>query len=305
MLRNWQICFLLAVITFGLQLFPFTGVSMMIVAAPYWSVILLNLGFALMARDAWREPKLRWLMPFPLLWFGGYFVAASISHWQAYRYTAGIAAANASRRIAFHPSHEDVVIEPDPYDEAKGGGIRAEMLVDDFGLNRAYERKTDGSGGYRSYSLVAMVCPSTAMRNDDGTTIVYRRPVEIRGYYVSNASDLCIVQGSQSPERPIVRVRLQPQVGRYEDNRGSQAIAIGTPDGTTVMLRSGWARPLAWLPQPVIGCGLDSATPAWRCFARFMRQSNRTSQSASEVIVRALGLRKTSIRERSPSSDWN
>ena len=85
MFKTWAGCFLLTVIIFALQLFPVTGIYMMFLAAPFWTMILINLGFGLMARDAWRDPAQRWLMILPLIWFGGYFVVTSVSHWEAHR----------------------------------------------------------------------------------------------------------------------------------------------------------------------------------------------------------------------------
>lgn len=311
MLRSWRGCFLLTAVVVALQLIPQIGVFLMMLDAPFWSVILINLGFALMARDAWQDPTQRWLMLFPLLWFGGYLIVTSFSHWQAHRYVAEIAAANAGRRIPFDPARNDIVIEPDHMDESNGSALRAETLVEGFGLDRAYQRTVGTSGGYRSYALIAMNCVAGITKHDDGTTTVYGHAIDTQGYGFSGARDLCTVGSSQRPDRPIVRVRPKQQVGRYDDDRVSQDVVINAPDGKTVTLRSGWARPLAWLPQPVIGCGLDSSAPAWRCFASFRRQSlydpkaDRTPQAIQKVVARTLGLRKITSRQRFPDAGWS
>ena len=311
MLRSWQGCFLLTAIVFGLQLFPYTGVVLMMLAAPVWSVILINLGFALMARDAWRNPAERWLMLFPLLWFGGYFIVTSVSHWQAYRYVEEIAGANARRRIPFDPARQDIVIERNHNDETNGSALSAQTLVESFGLVRAFQREPDGPRSYLRYALLSINCTSSIVTNDrDGTTTIWLHATDTQGHRVSGARDLCTMQSSQPPELPIVHVRPQPRAGRYDDNRVSQDVAIVTPDGATIKLRSGWARPLAWLPQPVIGCALDSGTPAWRCFAAFQRQSlydpraDRTPQAAEKVVAKALGLHRITIRQRYPNAGW-
>lgn len=280
-------------------------------AAPFWSVILINLGFVLMACEAWRIPDRRWLALFPLLWFGGYLVTTSVSHWQAARYVAEIDAANAGKQVAFDRNRQDVVVEPDRYDETNDSDLRAETLMNSFGLSSAYQRVNYAQDGYRSYLLVGMACPqSEVVKNDDGTTTIYSRPSEMQGYHYSGARDLCIVQSSMAPERPTVFIRPQRQIGRYHDSRVSQDIKIYTPDGKTTILRSGWARPLSWLPQPVMGCALDSGTPAWRCFAAFSRQSvyspksDLTPASAAKVVAKALGLTKVTIRQRYPNAGW-
>lgn len=45
--------FLFTGVLFLAQCFPIVGVFLMILGAPLWSVITINLGFLLMAREAW------------------------------------------------------------------------------------------------------------------------------------------------------------------------------------------------------------------------------------------------------------
>jgi hypothetical protein len=295
---------LLILILFGLQIFPPTGFFLIFLGAPFWSVILINLGFALMGLNAWRDARKSWLMLFPALWFGGYLAATMISHWQADRYVTEIAATNAGRRIAFDQARQDVVIARDRHDETNGSELRALTLVNAFGLDRAYQVSSDGLGGYRSVSLLTATCPSRFARTDDGTTTDYGRPIDRQGQRVRSTQGLCIVHGSQAPQRPIVRIRPQPQVLAYGGGSISQDILIDTPDGATVTLRSGWARALTWLPLPMIGCDLKG------CGAEFLRESlydarsDRTPQTAEKVVAQALGLRKITIYQRHPNAGW-
>ena len=203
------------------------------------------------------------------------------------------------------------MIEPDRNDEWNGSSLRAPTLVRSFGIIRAYERASNERDGYRNFAIIAGRCPSpTVVKNDDGTTTIYSYVTDAQGRRFSVSHALCFVQASQAPEGPMVRVRPQRQVGRYEDSRVSQDIEVETSDSATTTLRSGWARPLSWLPQPVIGCALDSGTPAWRCFAAFQRQSlydpsgGSASQSAEKVVAKALGLTRVTVRERYPDAGW-
>jgi hypothetical protein len=51
------------------------------------------------------------------------------------------------------------------------------------------------------------------------------------------------------------------------------AITLTNASNQSFTLKGGTAAPFTWLPAPVIGCALDSATPKWRCFAEFERDA--------------------------------
>jgi hypothetical protein len=311
-MRGWFGCFLLTGVVYLLQLFPGTGIFLMFVAAPYWSVILINLGFALMIRDVWVGALPRVMLGAPLAWFGGYAVAAAVSHWQVGQYNAELAKANAVKRIPFDPNTADLVIEPDRDDQTNGSSLTPSSLIANFSVDRAYQvtdRKLDGT---REWSLERVPCPGQMGAGVDGDR--QWQKLTDGGYPKRSrmlfAQQLCLFQAEARPERPLIRVRPQPQVGRYDDATVSQDIAVSTPDGKVIILRSGWRRPLSWLPQPVLGCALDSGAPAWRCFSGFLRESlyspekDLIPQGPDDVVATALGLHKASIRDRYPAADW-
>ena len=80
---------------------------------------------------------------------------------------------------------------------------------------------------------------------------------------------------------------------------------ITTPDGQSFQLLGGVASPLSWIPKPVIGCALNSASPSWDCGAQFWRESFTPIISGatrynrdSAVLARALGLEPVAIADR-------
>lgn len=312
MIRGWMICFLVTGGVLLVQLWPTTGIFLMILGGPYWSVILINLGFVLMAADAWQGRLPRAMLLFPALWFGGYEVAATVSHWQATRGNAAIAAANTGKTIAFDPGSQDLLLEPDRMDTNNGSSLSVDAMVENFTLDRAYFVADQRQGKTRSRWIEQRDCPdrSGAGVVDD---VVWNRPNSTnpdRPGLMIFAQKLCLFSGEASPKKPVVRIRPQPQVGRYDDPQGSQDILIAAPDGKQIRLQSGFFRPLTWLPQPVIGCGLDSGAPAWRCFGGFVREplyspnADLTPNGPDDVVARALGLRKARLRDRYPNADW-
>ena len=62
-------CFLFTAAVFLLQLFPLTGMLLMILAAPFWSVITINLGFILVIADVVAGTLPRWALALPVIYF--------------------------------------------------------------------------------------------------------------------------------------------------------------------------------------------------------------------------------------------
>ncbi|MFA6113846.1 MAG: hypothetical protein WC729_07630 [Sphingomonas sp.] len=313
MFRSWQGCFVLTGIVFVLQLFPYTGIFLMMLAAPYWSVLLINLAFALMIRDSWTGAQPRWLMLFPALWFGGYFCVAAVSHWQAHNFNATIVAANAHKHISFDQKKYDILIEPDHRDSSNGSSLTPDVMVKWFGVTRAYQVIGPSPGDIQGYELTATQCPGTMGAGAAGGG-TWQRLIDGgygTGRKMTFARNLCLFISPSKPQRPTIRIRPQPQVeSKGLTTRASQDIVVATPDGRAIVLRSGWADPLSWIPQPVMGCWLNSGQPAWQCDASFLheklydRKRDRTPNGADDVVGRALGLVKTSVRERYLGVEW-
>lgn len=312
-MRGWMICFLMTAAAYVLQLFPYTGIFMMLLGGPLWSVILINLGFGLMVRDAMTGALPRIALAFPLLWFGGYTIAAAASHWQVHQFNADLAQANADERIAFDPSSQDVLIDMQSSGDSE---LTADSLVGSFSIDRVYEFThgfRPGEDTVRVRSLVQSPCPGNSgvgVDKDD----VWQRPSDRSGHTrfgFQTTSALCLHKLAAKPSRPTITIRAAKPVGRYGDPEWSQDIVISSPTGHTIRLKSGWRRPLTWLPQPILGCALDSGAPAWRCFAGFNREKlyssekDLTPQSPNNVVAAALGLHKATIRERYPNAGWH
>ena len=96
-----------------LQLFPYTGIFLMFALAPFWSVILVNVGFVSLALEALARPRhILWLIA-PALYFGGYAGAAYLSHAEFDRIDAELHEHNAKAMAAapqFDHSRNDLVV---------------------------------------------------------------------------------------------------------------------------------------------------------------------------------------------------
>lgn len=309
MMRGWHGCFLLTAIVFVLQMLPFTGFILMILAGQFWSIVLVNLGFALMARDALNGAQPRYLLLAPILWFGGYAIATTVSHWRAARLDAEIAAANAGKRIVFDPARHDVLIEPVATYESGGLPLQAEYIVRSFAVDRIYWLEDPKRDIVRAIWVRQSACPaergvaSTGDRRwftpSDGGSATDTPLVRAR--------QLCLFDAEVRPARPTIRIRPQPQIGGYDSGYSSREILVDTPDGRSTTLRSAAVRPLHWLPAPVIGCQWHIGAPREPCAVAFLRErayAGRNPQSPSDVVAHALGLQKATLRQRYPDADW-
>ncbi|MBN9471076.1 MAG: hypothetical protein J0J10_20105 [Bosea sp.] len=310
MRRVWHYCFIGTAIIFLLQAIPYVGIFLMIVGAPFWSVILINLGFGLMAIEEWKDGS-RWMVLIPMVWFGGYFAAAGISHWKVHSLNAAIHESNANKTIAFDRTKEDILIVPSPMDSFIGSPLTAQALVSGRGLDQAYQ-VTQPNGQIQEVSLRRSNCPS-GVNVQNG--IITSQPIDRdsgAGGRMMFAKGLCQYTSFTAPSRPSIRIRPKPPAKQQKVlvEIHAQDIEVEAPGGKALILKSGSAAPLSWFPTPILGCGLNSGAPSWDCFAFFKKESlydpvvDLTPNGPDDVVAQALGLPKISIRERYPDAAW-
>lgn len=132
----WSLWFLIATaILYLLQRFPYTGIFLMIVAAPFWSVILVNLGAVGIGLEALTGRVSRLWLILPLAYFGGYYLLAARERAAFVQLRAEVAKFNAGKAMPFDEDRQDLVIE-----KVKGDfHPSAAGLVQRYALRRAFE----------------------------------------------------------------------------------------------------------------------------------------------------------------------
>lgn len=299
--------FIATAIIFVLQWIPFTGIFLMLLLAPFWSIFTINAGFVSLGIEALigRTSRL-WLIA-PLAWFGGYAVAAQLSEQSYTRLDAEIRAGNATSSIAFDPSLSVIVVK----ENANDLGAAAQTLMQHYRLPVVYSvssphrqtRRTNElpslDPAYRAYRVAgADLCGR--LRND-----AQLRQARAYGHVIregigrqSVSTGLCSYTLPEEPTQPVTLVEAKGEKLNSALLDGKIVrVTITAPDGSHVGLRSGQAAPLRWLPMPAMGCALNSGAPSWSCFAGFMKQSPRGLGGSSawgratvEVIAGSLGL---------------
>ncbi|TIU95574.1 MAG: hypothetical protein E5W04_30505, partial [Mesorhizobium sp.] len=118
----------------------------MVLGAPFWSVILINLGFIGVGAEAAAGKVGKGWMILPIAWFVGYAGYALGDHQILWNLKHQIATSNADVLIPFDPSRQALVFE---------GSISGNWLVNNYALPVVYRRSDEeGEWHYRSTRLV-------------------------------------------------------------------------------------------------------------------------------------------------------
>ncbi len=254
-----------------LQIIPFTGIFLMIVAAPFWPVVTLNLAFVALAVEALLGmTDRRWLLA-PILYFGGYAVYAHLSNAQYLKLDAQLKAENARQSIAFDPQRQVLVFDESStsLSGAAGGFVRT------YALPVTYEKNANfAPAGHLSYRL-ALSQSCKRLRDEQGrlpngisTSGFHEGPKDKRKL----VKDLCMVQVPEDPTRPTLQIssdREEQKSWLLPHMLDTTILSDGL--GGMATLVTGHAQVLGWLPKPVMGCALNSGAPSWDCFYGFFR----------------------------------
>lgn len=287
--------FIFTAIVFLLQLFPLTGIFLMFVLAPLWSVILINLGMAGIGLEALVGRVSRVWLVLPLLWFGGYYLAYANDQRLLARLKAETVRFNAGKMMPFDPATQDLLFE-------KGKGDfhpSAFSLIQFYGLRRAF----DAEGGRVHFLGDAAAC--AALRGND----VFRSAnVYAMGFHTAGpigkrrpVKGFCGIQAPGTPDRPVVRVVSETILSRssWMPVRTEELTIRDDRTGREVALRTGIAAPLKRWPMLAIGCTLNSGAPSWNCSAGFLRDgftpltAKSDAGQDSAIVAAGLGLQRS------------
>lgn len=260
--------FVITVAVYLLQRFPLTGVFLMIVAAPFWSILLVNLGmFGLVWEGVTGRVSLLWLL-IPALYFGIYYLAYFNDQKALKFVTEEIVRFNDGKSLRFDTDRQDLVFG-DPKD---GRGVRAANFTERFGLARVF----DSHG--RVYLVgTAESCELLRDKPVFRSAGIQHYAITRRGPSTWNrkSTGFCTIMMAGQPDKPVVRITESAKDiknGRLPVTQ-RDFTATDESNGALATVRTARASPLKVFPMPVMGCGLDSGTPSWDCFHGFLRDA--------------------------------
>jgi hypothetical protein len=276
---------------FLLQLFPVPGIFMMMLAAPFWSVLTVNAGFIGLGVEAATGRTNRLWMILPALWFGGYGVTAALSQFQLAALNKDLVRANAGQALPFDPARNALVFE-------SAGGLlssAAEELVKSTSLPVAYDANRNFEGASHLSHRLGTAETCDRIQKDPAAAGAGIRAFGFHrdGRFVEGQ---CIYYAPRDPGLPAYRVSAsEKQVDDALLPRRLVTIRIDAPSGRSATLRTAAAEPLGWIPLPVIGCAMTSTN--WGCFATFYRSRIRPAGGSKALgggevaaVADALGL---------------
>lgn len=294
--------FALTAFIYLLQVIPFTGIFLMMLAAPFWSVITVNAGFGALAVEALVRPGYRLWLIAPLLYFGGYAYYAHLSHQEFARADAEIRSFNSGKVVAFDPAANNLVFQ----EKSQGLSGAALNFVRNYNLEVAYNanRNFKTAGHLAARIGRGSICEEIRKSSDARAAFIHAYGMKIDG---KMSKTVCSITGPEDPVRPVVSVSSKrSKVKSWLLPATIDTITLRSPDYRTVELKSGYAAPLPWVPMPVMGCVLNSGAPSWDCFQGFSRLRQQGLGAPGtyglaniEIVAKALGLTKMSNAELS------
>ncbi len=278
-----------------LQVIPFTGIFLMMLAAPFWSIITVNAGFVFLTLEALGRPGYRvWLIA-PLIYFSGYAGYAHLSHQEFARLDAEIKAFNAGKSVPFDAATNDLVIAK----KARGLNAAAVTLVSRYNLDVAYDANRNfDTADHLAYRIgKASLCSEIRKDKDARAAFIHAGGVNVDGKL---SKTICSIYGPEDPARPaVVASSKRTKLNGWLLPATIDTLTLRGVDGRSTEFKTGFAATLPWLPMPVMGCALNSGAPSWDCFQGFFRlpkkglgAPGRYGTSNIPIVANALGLKK-------------
>lgn len=293
---------------FVLQAFPFTGMFGLLIAAPYWSIFLVNIAMlgTLVEALTGRVAR-RWLV-LPFVFYGGYYLVAVQDHLALFALAQQFGAANASVSVPFDALRQTIIFGGDTDDNEV---MEAAKLTQNYGLPFAFSANANVPEQYLSHRLMDLAVCYKARENPAfaGASIQVRAVYDADDAPTPRADKrLCELS---MPEKPLLspvllsRSEMKVREGWLALTRITWTIKI---PGKRFQLVGGYGAPLSWVPMPVIGCGIDFQASRWSCFGEFLRE--RSKAIGSEVrqgqgysgLAGPLGLKRIATADRHGSN---
>jgi hypothetical protein len=277
-----------ALVVVALQVFPFTGIFLMILGGPLWAGALITLAmFGTVWEVATGEASPGWLA-LPILYFCSYYLLAGWNRITIRRIGRELAEFNAGQSLAFDPPRQDLLMVKGRSDQ-----LKIEALLTDYALPRVF---ADEMVHFVGTPEACELAKSDAARQSGVYASFGGRMVRKGAQAPGPVPEGGIIRAPGKPERPVV------SVASHTHRRRDDMVPLEVTDftlrdeasGAHCDLRIALASPLAKFPFPVVGFVLNSGGPQWQGMAGWMRQRARLLGSETpdgrEVVAAALGL---------------
>ena len=308
MRKLWIGCFILTAVVFLLQVTPIPGAFLTFLFAPYWSVVTINLGFALMILDGLVGSPPKRLLVFPAVWFVGYAVAAGVSHFEAHKLAVEVLSENSGQFLAFDAQRDQLFVERDNLRQDTAFSI--EGLIENYNLNTVY-RRFYGNPKCPDIQMVGLRFSGCGKGADvvdkdiNGCPTVTNEISRWEDPYVKFFKGVCLVYAPvQSFTSTVTLKRASVQTIHSWTLEGSmETFDLRRADHQTISVKAGFVVPLAWFPLPLMGCAVGARDEGCRFqFIRteVIRLGSEADRGANGAVARALKLPPAPLSTRFP-----
>jgi hypothetical protein len=300
---RWPVALIWFPVTFGifiLQVDPGIGFFLMLLLAPFWSIVTINLGFAqLIVEPAFRKISPAWSLV-GLSWFVGYAAVSIHGHTALDRLLVEIATENSRQSLPFDPRTQSlVVVRSNLYDAPS-----AEHLLTTYPLSVVYE-EVEGAGegtnptsardGRPRFTAFRLGFPELCDRITDNTRLKAVVTQHFKATF--GGMPFCVYATTEAPDLPVVRLRFEQEELRIVGAEGYIRRTTLTSGGDKRQVASVTAAPYRYLPMPMVGCFLGGSS--WKCTAEFLTESQWSHSDDIALIGKSLGLELSSPASRS------
>lgn len=280
--------FVFTALIFGLQLVPFIGAALMILAASMWPILTINLGFVGIALEALSGTvSRRWLI-LPAGYFCGNLALAALSHYQLWQLESRVEALNAEVELPFDQSNALIV----DTGNSKLGALPTSLLRD-FDIPVVYEKDADG----RNTTFAWRVAVDPVCRRLWRATGKLRLENMPLGYSENGklVKGMCLSRRVEAPGTPFkITVSVSSSTSYeslllpYEEH----TITINRDNQVVRNLIFAQARPLNWIPLPFGGCfpNTESSNCVYGPLRVFPTLVTGLEENLTDLVAKALGL---------------
>jgi len=285
---DWPRALLAFPLTLALFLFqatPLLGSVFIYLGAPYWSIAMLNLGFAGLIAEPFLRPISRGWSAVGAAWFVGYFAVAAYGNFALHALAVDTAADNARQSLRFDPAWETLML----VDDGSPMVVSPAKLLEDYDLPVVYVEKRAGAHGDRPLVLAYRLGAPELCARMRGSPVLLPLGAAQR----VNAAMACLFELTETPAPPTVMVRQsRGDLGRLGMRGHFDRIEIASGSQTRQLVTAE-AAPLLLAPAPRIGCGFERGSDA--CGASFLtgvveKLGLGSARDETELLARALDL---------------
>lgn len=287
---------------FLLQAIPDIGFFLMFLAAPFWSIVTINLGFAQLVVEPVRgNISPAWSLV-GLAWFIGYAAVSIHGHLALDRLAAEIATENSRQSLPFDPDKQSLVVLGKKLSDAPS----AERLLLTYPLSVVYEENEQAGDGTKPspvrddrprFTALRLGAPELCDRiaNNARWKAAVTREVKT----IVGGTPFCLYATIEAPELPVVRLRFAQEKLRIIGAEGHIDRITLTSGSDKRQLASVKAAPYQYLPLPIVACYVTGAGSRWECPNHFMTERWRPHPDNVALAGATLGLQPSSAASRS------